>query len=119
MASPNISTEAGTGWAVEEASPDYADVSFQFEDGASQGYYTSTKKLRTWNLTAPNLPSATYLLVEAFVDARRGSYQICYFNDPLSGVGDIPVRIVKDSYKVSPQAGGPIRSVTLRLREDA
>lgn len=116
MASPNLTTDVTAKMWISEVVPDWPAQSTILEDGSSQSYYPVDKKLREWKVSWENMSASDFTSLNNFYDARRGSYEKCYLNDPISGTNDIPVKFKPGSYVIEPGFGS-VRTVRAVLQE--
>jgi len=107
MASPNLTTECT---AVPQF-PVKRKISYDvettvFEDDASQARKVSdTKHQRPIKLVYAAQSDSEKASFEAFFDARKGRYEVFYWNDTRTGETDIKVRFVESAVEFS--ADGP------------
>ena len=119
MASPNLTTETSGRLQlplVQDLSKFNSDF-VQFEDGRTQAWKTNDTELQGWELSYSGQTNSEFAALRAFYVARQGAYGLFYWNNPISGEVDIPVRFVPGGDGFSWAFDGPgTRAVKFRIR---
>lgn len=100
---PNLMTQCtAQPAALEIPDTDYGEKHIRALDGTTASYLTFTglsdNKNETWKITYKVLPDSLYDQVLAFIDARKGGYELFYIDLP-DGRTDVKVKMTPKSLR--------------------
>lgn len=117
MSAPNLATDLGFGPEFPISTPGgYQSDYIRFKDGTTQSWYEIDDELRQWSLRY-RVNDTQFQALEAFYEARRGAYEQFYWNHPVSGESDIPVKFAKGQNFTKRWVSPAVREVNLLIIE--